>query len=134
VPAAVTASYFDPASHAVVSAEMTGASELNQLLDRVVGIASARGVPAVELQRDDGSALTMGTDGTRACLVWIDSLGHSFHSVGGAPGAALVYDFMGSQTEVPSEWTVPPVDARAALQTFLTDGSPSDGQILFEAE
>jgi hypothetical protein len=134
VPEQANALYFDPDADAVVSQPVDTLRELDALVERITLVRSGRGCPSLELQRRDGSTLALGTDGSRACLMWVDSLGDSFHSIGGPPGSPLVYDYMGSWTEAPSEWTVPLLDAQAVLHAFLRDGAPSNEPVVFEAE
>jgi hypothetical protein len=129
-----SASYFDPGYETVVTEELARSADLEAVLDKILALRSDRGHPALELQRADGSTLSIGTDGSRACLVWVDSLGASFHSVGGKAGPPLVCDHMGSWSETPGEWTVPLGDAKDCLATFLDRGTPVSERFLFEAE
>jgi hypothetical protein len=134
VTQSATASYFDPDVDSVVSRSVETAAELDALIETVALTTSGRGCPALEVTRSDGSTLTVGTDGSRACLVWIDGVGDSFHSVGGSNGEPLVYDYMGSWSEAPGGWAVPLAHARTALRAFFERGAPSTEDVLFEAE
>jgi hypothetical protein len=75
--------------------------------------------------------MSLGTDGSRACLVWVDGLGESFHSVGDGDGQPLVYDYFGSWTEAADDWTVPLAEAIRCLQTFTTTGTAATDSVLF---
>ena len=134
VTSSALASYFDPDGGSVVSRGVESLDELDALLEATALATSGRGRPSLEVARSDGSTVTLGTDGSRACLVWVDGVGNSFHSVGGSPGEPLVYDYMGSWSEAPGEWTVPLAEARAALHAFFETGIPSSVHVLFEAE
>jgi hypothetical protein len=61
------AAYWDPEVDAVVE---TGVSEveLDDLLSAVLQHSSARGHPALEIRRPDGSSVALGTDGRRAVV------------------------------------------------------------------
>jgi hypothetical protein len=62
------------------------------------------------LCRLDESTLSLSTDGRRCLVVWANSLDESAHSVGAQPGPDLVFDYCGSYSEAPNEWTVPIAD------------------------
>jgi hypothetical protein len=117
-----TVRYFDARSERPVERPITAEADLRVAVDAAAELRTGRGTSAVEVHRSDGSSLTFAVDGDRAALVWIDALGHSFHSIGGEPGAPLVYDYFGSWSEVPSEYTVDASLALAALVEFASDG------------
>jgi hypothetical protein len=105
---------------------------LPALLSAVLGQPPNRGYPALELTSESGASLTLGTDGVRAVVVWINSLGEPFQSVGeDEDGPVLVYDYMGSWSEAPADALVPLADAVACAQAFLTTGSPDTERVLF---
>ncbi len=81
------------------------------------------GHPPLEVWRDDGSSLSLSTDGERAFLVRIDVDGTSHSSAGeAADGPVLVFDYRGScprqaaRTRCPCTWAV------AALTHFVEHG------------
>lgn len=82
----MNAVYFDPTANTSVTADVDSSETLISLLEHLSRLRSERGRPTLELVRDGGSSLALSTDGDRAFLVWTDSLGESFHSVGGTPG------------------------------------------------
>ncbi len=104
------------------------------LIEEVVSRSSGRGHPAAEVIRDDGSAVTLGTDGDRAILVWTDSLGGSCHSVGDGSGGLLVYDHFGSWSEAPSDWQVPIAHAIEAVRHFVMHGTPATERVIFQPD
>jgi hypothetical protein len=87
----------------------------------MMGRPSGRGYPTWELARDDGSSLALSTDGTRAFLVWTNSLGESFHSAGHDPtdGEPMVFDYFGSWSEAPARTSGNPRRRAALPEEFL---------------
>jgi hypothetical protein len=78
--------------------------------------------------------LSIGTDGQRACLVWTNSLGDSLHSVGGAGGGVLVYDYFGSWSEAPAGHHVSLADAIDCGTQFLRHGVPDTAAVIFSPD
>ena len=72
--------------------------------------------------------------GDRAHLVWVDSLGQSFHSVGIGAGSAMVYDYFGSWSEAPGDCLVRLSDALDALEQFASHGSPATERVMFQPD
>jgi hypothetical protein len=128
------AAYFDPESEQVVRVPIATHANLDRALTAILGKTSGRGHPSLELQLPGGRALSIGTDGTDACLVWRNGVEESFHSVGGKPGPELVFDYMGSWSAVPREWAVPLQVARECLVAFMELGEPSHDQVMFEPD
>jgi len=60
------ASYFDPERDETVHAGRIDERNVAALVSTITSLSSGRGHPAIELVRDDGSALSIGTDGQRA--------------------------------------------------------------------
>lgn len=60
----------------------------------------------MEFRREDGSSLSLSTDGTRAFLVHVNSLEESFHGVGGLGAESLIFDYFGSWSEAPASCLV----------------------------
>ena len=89
------------------------------------GTRSARSSsnPALELTRTVGSVLSLATDGVVAFLVWTDSLGESFQSVGGGK-EALVFDYFGSWSEAPACSLVALSEGLRCLRSFVDAGTP----------
>jgi hypothetical protein len=127
-----TVRYFDATTERTVERTVGTDADVRQALDAAAATRTDRGVPAVEVSRDDGSTLTLATDGERAALIWVDYLGQSFHSSGGEPGAALVYDYFGSWSEVPSECALSAAAASAALIAFA--GGRNEIGVTFELD
>ena len=96
--------YWNPAHDSTVTGQLMSEVELHNLFGRILGLSSGRGHPALELVREDGSSLVIATDGSRCVLSWVNPLGESFHSVGGATGPILVFDYFGSWSEVSAEF------------------------------
>jgi hypothetical protein len=76
-----SASYFEPDRDETIRADGIGESDVAALVSAVASLSSGRGYPAIELVRDDGTALSIGTDGERAYLLWTNSLADRLHSV-----------------------------------------------------
>jgi hypothetical protein len=126
--------YWNPGDDSVVIGRLISDEELPNLLDAVLELSGGRGHPAVELAREDGSSLTIATDGTRCAMVWINPLEESFHSVGGTPGPVLIYDYFGSWSEVPAEFTIAAGDALECARRFIKTGAPDTDSVLFEPD
>ena len=126
--------YFDPTSEAVTQAALGVGWDVPALMEAVLSLSSGRGHPAAEITREDGSALSVGTDGEWAALVWIDSLGDTHHSVGRGRGKPFVYDYFGSWSEASSDHQVPLEHAVEAMHQFAEYGSPVTGRVIFEPD
>jgi hypothetical protein len=107
---------------------------VDELVRALLTVSSGRGHPAAELLRQDGSSLSIGTDGEWAFLVWIDPLGDGFHSVGHGATKDLIYDYFGSWSEVQAEFQVPLTDAIEAARQYTLDGTPVTERVLFVPE
>jgi hypothetical protein len=125
--------YRNPGDDSVVTCQLLS-DELPSLLGAVIELSGGRGHPAVELARADGSSLTIATDGSRCALVWINPLEESFHSAGGTPGPALIYDYFGSWSEVPAEFTIAAGEALECARRFIRTGVPDSDSVLFEPD
>ncbi len=130
----VQVKYWDPADDSIVTGQLASEQDLPCLLDTVSNLTGTRGHPAVELIRPDGSSLSIATDGPRCFLVWIDSLEASFHSVGGAEGPVLFFDYFGSWSEAPAEFTVAMAEALECARRFVRSGAPDSESVLFEPD
>ena len=117
-----------------MTGQLVSGEELPDLLGVVLELSGGRGHPAVELARADGSSLSIATDGARCALVWINPLEESFHSVGGTPGPVLIYDYFGSWSEVPAEFTLALGDALECARRFIRTGAPDSDSVLFEPD
>lgn len=104
------------------------------VVDAVLTRRSGRGHPAAEVIREDSSSLTLATDGEWATLVWVDSLGGSFHSVGAGSGGTFVYDYFGSWSEAPSEFQVPLAHAVEAMEQFVKQGTAATERVIFQPD
>jgi hypothetical protein len=109
--------YWNPADDSAVTGQLMSEAELPNLLGMVLELSSGRGHPAVELIRQGRSSLVIATDGPRCALAWCNTLKESFHSVRGNPGPALIFDYLGSWSEVPAEFTIAPHEARSCCSS-----------------
>jgi hypothetical protein len=126
--------YWNPADDSAVTGQLVSEVELHNLFGRVLGLSSGRGHPALELVREDGSSLVIATDGSRCVLIWVNPLEEPFHSVGGATGPILVFDYFGSWSEVPAEFTITTCEAVECARRFMINGSPDGDSVLFEPD
>ena len=108
--------------------------QVSDLIREVLRRSSGRGHPAAELIREDGSSISLGTDGEWAALGWVDSLGESHHSLGEGGGSDLVYDYFGSWSAAPSDFQVPLADAVAAMEQFAQTGTPVTERVIFQPD
>jgi hypothetical protein len=133
--AGVRGAFFDPGSDSVVRRPVKIAKDVDVLIAAVLARLSARGHPALELSRTDGSCLSLATDGSRALLVLTDAAGRSFDSVGSLPpgGAILVFDYMGSWSEAPSDALVSLPDAISSARQFVLTGNPQTDRVQLTA-
>jgi hypothetical protein len=120
-----TLRYFDARSEQIVERPVVSDADVLAAVESAAHSQTDRGRAAVEVQRADGSSLTFAADSERAALIWIDGLGQPFPSTDGEPGLALVFDYFGSWSEVPCEYTLSVPTALAALVRFATDGDVS---------
>lgn len=130
----VRTTYWNASDDSVVTGQLVSDEELPNLLGSVLELSGGRVHPAVELARADGSSLTIATDGTRCALVWISPLKESFHSAGGTPGPVLIYDYFGSWSEVPAEFTITAGEALEFARRFIRTGAPDSDSVLFEPD
>jgi hypothetical protein len=128
------AAYYDPDRDETVDAGCINEQGIAALIDTVTSLSSGRGHPAIELVRDDGTALSIGTDGRRAFLVWTNSLGETHHSVGSAGGGILVYDYFGSWSEAAEDHLVLLSDAMNCAKEFLRHGVPDTASVIFSPD
>lgn len=126
--------YWNPAHDSAVTGQLVSEVELHNLFDRILGLGSGRGHPALELVREDGASLVIATDGSRCVLSWVNPLQESFHSVGGATGPILVFDYFGSWSEVPAKFTIATREALDCARRFIANGSPDGNSVLFERD
>jgi hypothetical protein len=132
--------YADPiASHGdprVIEVEVGAATDLIEILAAVRCLPPGpRGHASVDLERGDGSCLTVGYAGELAYLSWTDSLGASYHS-GAADDAreVLVFDYFGSWTEIPKVCCIPAADATAAALNYFCSGGPEHDRVRLEPD
>ncbi len=130
------ASYYDPVNDKIVESRECSEDDLQGLLDAILVLHSDRGHPALELTRDDDTSLSLSTDSEWAFLVWINSLGESFHSVGNDEheGSSLIFDYFGSWSEAPRQYLVRLEDAIQCVKTFFKTGTADTGNVLFEPD
>jgi hypothetical protein len=126
--------YWNPADDSAVTGQLVFGAELRNLFDRLLELSSGRGHPALELVHQDGSSLVIATDGQRCVLSWVNTLEESFHSVGGAPGPIFVFDYFGSWSEVPAEFTIATCDALECAHRFILNGAPYSDSVHFEPD
>jgi hypothetical protein len=126
--------FFEPRDEVATEGWIGPGWTVADLIREVFARSSGRGHPAAELIREDGSSLSLGTDGEWAVLVWVDSLGDSHHSLGEGDGSHLVYDYFGSWSEAPSGWLVPLADAIDAMEQFVQRGKPVTEGVIFQPD
>lgn len=123
--------YWNPADDSAVTGQLVSEADLPGLLGTVLEFSGGRGHPALELVRQDGSALIIATDGPRCALVWVNALKESLHRGGGGPGPVLVYDYFGSWTRCPQNlrlspgkpWNAPVASSGSAYRTAILSSS-----------
>jgi immunity protein Imm1 of predicted polymorphic toxin system len=125
---------FDPSDDRVISINAPDVEDVEQLIHRALTLKSGRGHPAVELTRPDGACLSIGTDGDRAVLVWVNALDERSHTVSNGKGKNLIFDYFGSWSEVPAEFTVSLSDALDGIRRFLEIGVPESEALRFELD
>jgi hypothetical protein len=64
----------------------------------------------------------------------VNTLKESFHSVGGDPGPVLVFDYFGSWSEVPAEFTIAIREALECARRFVRSGVPDSDSVFFEPD
>ena len=128
------ASYFDPIKEKTIDRAVHPAEDFSALVEAILSLSSQRGHPTLELIRDDGSSLSLSTDGGRAHLVWTDSLGETFHSVGGNDGEPMVFDYFGSWSEASASCLVRLDDAIRCAGNYVLTGAVGTNEVLFEPD
>jgi hypothetical protein len=126
-----TVTYFDPARQQTVSRSPIADSDVEDMIDVITDLRSGRGHPAAVFTQVDGSSLSVGTDGRRAFLLWTNSIGESFASVGSGEGPPMVYDYFGSWSEARCDALVSLVDAIESVRTFVRSGVPDTEAVIF---
>lgn len=126
--------YFNPELEETVELTVEGVQQVAELLRTASLLRSPRGRPTLEIQRDDGSTLSISGDGLRAFLVWVDPLGRSHHTTGGGDGARLIFDYFGSWSEAPADQLIAMTEALASAEAFVVSGSPSTSAVAFQPE
>lgn len=130
------ARYLAPTSESPTELEVGSVEVLDGVFAAAGSHKSDRGVPAVELTSGEGSTLVFAQAPRGVVLLWIDSLGESFHSVGSVNSAenTVVFDYFGSYTEVPAEFIVPFERGRAAALAFLAGNHPASTGLALEPD
>jgi hypothetical protein len=126
--------YWNPADDSAVAGQLASEEDLPGLLGAVLELGGARGHPALELVRPDGSSLVIATDGARCALLWVNTFEESFHSVGGSAGPTLVFDYFGSWSEAPAKFTVAARQALECARRFVRGGAPDSDSVVFESD
>lgn len=127
--------YFDPNRDDIVECNIASKQELENLWAEVRVMTTGRGAPALELERGDESSLVMAPVPVGGALIWIDSLGDSFHSVGsGTDDGALEFDYLGSHTEISEGCVVPDRQVVSAGVAYLDTGIPVIDAFNFEPD
>jgi hypothetical protein len=129
--AATVLRYFDPGTERIVEREVRTEADVLVTVRAARSLRGSRGTPALEVQRADGSSLSVAYEGERATLVWVDALGEPFHSVGSDGGLPLIYDYFGSWSEAPAAHCVPASAATTCLAAFALRGRLGE-EFLFE--
>jgi len=129
------ASYYNPFKDNVVEIEECSDDGIQGLFDVILAMESQRGHPTLELMHGNGVSLSLSTDGERAYLVWVNSLGESFHSVSdGRYIGPLIFDYFGSWSEAPQQYLVGIDDAMQCARTFCLTGTADTDRVLFEPD
>jgi len=128
------ASYYDPTIDESIEIADCSERDISTLISAILSLSSGRGHPTLELIRGDGSSLALSTDGMRAYLVFTNSLGESFHSIGHGDGEWMVFDYFGSWSEAPVDSLVRLDDAVESLRGYVLSGVADTGSVLFEPE
>jgi hypothetical protein len=130
------ASYYDPIKDKAVEVRQCSEDDVQGILDMILGLHSQRGHPTLELVRGDGASLSLSTDGERSYLVWTNSLGDSFHSIGSneGEGGSLIFDYFGSWSEAPQQYLISLEDAIQCARKFFMTGTADTGRVLFEPD
>ena len=119
----------------LVRLNITRASDVDAAVRAVLAVRTSIGHPTLDVQREDGSSLSLSTDGRRALLVRIDADGTSWSSVGEDPdGPLLVFDYRGSWSEIASANTVALDVAIDALSQFAESGSVTPALVDFQPD
>jgi len=132
--ATTEAAYWDPPSDQQVVVHVSTDDDLTRLLDLVLTLRSGRGIPALEIRRNDGSSVSLGTDGTWALVTWTNPLKETFHSIGDHHGDVMVFDYFGSWSEAPAEWLVLLEKATISLESYVNTGLPDTEDVVFEPD
>jgi hypothetical protein len=127
------AAWYDPDGDRIVERSVDVAA-VESIVEHVLQLSSGRGYPAVELVREDSSSLSIATDGQRAFLVWINTLGDSHHSTGNVGRLPLAFDHFGSWSEAPAEHLVTLVAGMDSARQFLQSGIPDTPQVIFSPD
>lgn len=129
------ARYYDPATETVREQQVEAAVDVDSVIKQLARTTSDRGSPALELSRGDGSALVVAPTPIGSVLLWTDSLGTSFHSVGESTGdGTVIFDYFGSYTEVPEIFVIPTSTATAAATAYVQSGSPTSASLSMEPD
>jgi hypothetical protein len=96
-------SWFHPRTERKIESEAVSANDLLRVVDEAWQVTAGCGLPSVVAVRNDDTVLAVSGDGERAFITWVDSLGDSYHSVGGSFTEILVFDHFGSWSEALGE-------------------------------
>ena len=119
----------------LVRLDVASADAVAQAVRAVLGARTSIGYPTLEVRREDGSSLSLSTDGRRALLVHVDADGRSYSSVGEAPdGEVFVFDYRGSWSEASGANTVGLTVAVRALAQFVEGGVVAPDLVAFEPD
>jgi hypothetical protein len=89
----------------------------------------------IELLADDGSILVLLVSGLDVALVYNDSLGGSFHSVGDRDADDVTtFDYLGSYSEIPTSYVISKEHGLAALRAFVRSGVPFNDILILEPD
>jgi hypothetical protein len=128
------ASYYNPIEENVIYVLKCSVGDVPILLRTVLSLSTPRGRPTLEFMRDDESTLSLSTNGRQAFLVWIDSIGNSFHSIGSNNDDSFIFDYFGSYSEALPDSLVALDEAQDCVINFFRTGKPDTGHVMFEAE
>lgn len=124
--------WWDPATARSVAQTLDDPVPVDELVGMTLGIEHGGVHPALTFIRNDGSSLSIASDGSRAFLVWINGLEEAFQSVGVADsGPDFAFSYGGEWSEAKPRDLVPLASGIASVRAFLATGAPDTAGVLY---